>query len=114
MGQNIYSSQDLDHQTTDLVGMVKKFEMQCLYSDIAASGLVKTGAGRFFGFMVNSNSSGTVKVWDNTAGSGTVIFNTITLPAGSTAIFVLPVAVRFTTGLYITIGGTADITVLYN
>ena len=59
----------------------------------------------------NPHSSGTLKFWDNTSAATTVIFNTITLAAGERYIDLGDVA--FNTGLYLTIGGTADVTVVY-
>lgn len=82
------------------------------YSNISASAAVKSGNGTLYGFIVNSHSSGTLKLWDNTAGSGTVIMNTFSFPTGS-GVYTLPMGVSFYTGLYATIGGTADITLLY-
>lgn len=82
------------------------------YSNITASAAVKSGAGTLYGFVVNSHTSGTLKLWDNTAASGTVILNTFSFPTGS-GIYDLPNGVSFVTGLYATIGGTADITLLY-
>lgn len=81
------------------------------YSNITASALIKTGHGKVNGFVVNSHTSGTLKLWDNTAGSGTVIFNTFTFPAGS-GVYEVP-STAFNTGLYATVGGTADVTILY-
>lgn len=79
--------------------------------NFTSSNLVKTGRGRVCGVVVNSHSSGTLKLWANTAGSGTVLFNTITFAAGpqSFNLFDAP----FDTGLYATVGGTADITIIY-
>lgn len=77
-----------------------------IYKNITASGVVKNGPGKLRGMYVNSTSSGTVKLYDNTAASGTVIHNTIT-PAvgwhwfGDEA---------FVTGVYATIAGTIDVT----
>ncbi len=82
------------------------------YTNISASTLIKTGAGAVHGFIVNSHTSGTLKLWDNTSAAGTVICNTITLAAGPNFI-TLPMGVSFNTGLYATIGGTADITILW-
>ena len=79
------------------------------YSNRTASGLIKTGSGRLVGMYVNSTTAGTVKLWDNTSAAGTVMFNTIT-PAigfhsfGNTA---------FNTGLFLTTGGTIDLTLVY-
>ena len=78
-----------------------------------ASALIRTGAGRFYGVSVNSHTIGTLKFWDNTAGSGTVLLNTITLPTGASVIS-LPEPLAFDTGLYVTVGGTAvDYTIIY-
>lgn len=82
------------------------------YKNISASALVKTGSGKISGIVVNSHTSGTIKVWDNTSAAGTVLFNTITLAVGER--FIPLYDANFTTGCYVTIGGTADITVLYN
>lgn len=82
------------------------------YSNISASALTKTGAGTLYGFIVNSHTSGTLKLWDNTSAAGTVIANTFSFPAGS-GVYTLPMGVSFYTGLYATIGGTADITLIY-
>lgn len=80
--------------------------------NLTASALVKTGSGRVQGVVVNSNTSGTLKLWDNTAASGSVVINTYTFPAGSSTIPLF--GMSFSTGLYATIGGTADISIAYN
>ena len=95
----------------DLTNDVLKTEDRSTYTNISASALIKTGAGRLKGFSVNSHSSGTLKLWDNTSAATTVLLNTITFNAGP-AVFVLP-DVEFGTGLYATVGGTADITIFW-
>lgn len=82
------------------------------YTNLTASALVHTGNGVVSGFIVNSHTSGTLKLWDNTAGSGTVIVNTYTFPSGSSVVK-FPADIEFYTGLYATVGGTADITILW-
>lgn len=77
------------------------------------SGAVDVDTGRFWGFVVNSHTSGTVTIYDSLAGSGDIIFNTITFPAGSGLVYTLPYGVNYTLGCYATIGGTADITFLW-
>jgi hypothetical protein len=77
--------------------------------NLTASALVKTGAGTLVGMYVNSTSAGTIKFWDNTAGSGTVINNTITPAIGYHPLG----GGGFTTGLYATIGGTLNVTLYY-
>jgi hypothetical protein len=83
------------------------------YQNITASTLIAPGPGNFWGFMVNSHTGGTLKVWDSLTASGSVIYNTITFAAGSGISYMFPEGVNFSTGLFATIGGTADITILY-
>lgn len=83
------------------------------YTNLSASAAVKSGTGVVYGFVVNSHTSGTLKLWDNTAASGTAILNTITFAADSGIVVSLPVGIRFVVGLYATIGGTADITIIW-
>jgi hypothetical protein len=82
------------------------------YTNLSASALVKTGPGVVYGFIVNSHTSGTLKLWDNTSAATTIILNTITFAAGPNFVR-LPVGVQFGIGLYATIGGTADITIVW-
>lgn len=79
------------------------------YTNISASALIKTGSGTLYGFIVNSHTSGTLKLWDNTSAATTVLLNTITFAAGPNFVS-LPMGISFYTGLYATVGGTADIT----
>lgn len=95
----------------DLTNDVMKVRDAATYTNISASALIKTGAGVVKGFVVNSHSSGTLKLWDNTSAATTVLLNTITFAAGPN--FVKLPAIEFSTGLYATIGGTADITILW-
>lgn len=81
------------------------------YKNMTASGLVKTGQGKLCSIIINSHSSGTIKIWDAVTAAVPVICNTMTLAAGERRIELEEI--NFTTGLYITIGGTADITVVY-
>lgn len=82
------------------------------YTNIAASTLIKTGAGIVSGFIVNSHTGGTLKLWDNTSAATTVLLNTITFAAGPNFVD-FGSDVIFSTGLYATIGGTADITIFW-
>lgn len=82
------------------------------YSNITATGAVKSTAGVVSGFIINSHTNGTLKLWDNTAGSGAVLMNTYTFPAGS-GVVTFPKPVQFNTGLFATVGGTLDITIIY-
>lgn len=82
------------------------------YKNITASALIKTGFGKVAGFIVNSHTSGTLKLWDNTSGATTVITNTYTFDSGSQVVR-FPEPICFNTGLYATIGGTADVTIIW-
>jgi len=79
--------------------------------NLSASALVKTGYGCVIGVIINSHTSGTLKLWDNTSAAGTVLNNTITFSAEERYIALF--GETFNTGLYATIGGTADITIVY-
>jgi len=79
------------------------------YKNLSASAGIKNGQGVLSGMYVNSTSAGTIKLWDNTAASGTVIFNTITPAVGYHNLG----NVTFSTGLYATIGATLDVTLFY-
>lgn len=82
------------------------------YTNLTASALIKTGSGEVAGFIVNSNSSGTLKLWDALTATTPVLMNTYTFPAGSSVVS-FPAPINFVTGLFATIGGTADITIVY-
>lgn len=82
------------------------------YLNGTTSQSILSGGGAVCGIIVNSHTSGTMKLWDNTAGSGTVIMNTYTFPAGS-GVYMFPYPISFYTGLFATIGGTIDYTILF-
>ena len=82
------------------------------YRNLTASALVRTGGGSVVGVIINSHASGTLKLWDNTSAATTTIVNTMTFAVGER--FVPLYNASFTVGLYATIGGTADITIVYN
>lgn len=84
---------------------------KCAYLNLSASALVKTGAGQAYGIIINSHSSGTLKLWDALSATGSVLCNTITFAAGER--FIPLYGMTFGTGLFATIGGTADITIAY-
>lgn len=82
------------------------------YLNGTTSQAVKSAPGALYGVMVNSHTSGTIKLWDNTSAATTVLLNTITFAAGP-QLLSFPQGVSFNTGLFITVGGTIDYTVLY-
>lgn len=83
------------------------------YTNGSASALIRTGGGIVAGVIVNSHTSGTMKLWDNTSAAGTVIVNTFTFPSGS-GVYKFPEPVAFYTGLYFTVGGTLDYTIIWS
>lgn len=82
------------------------------YKQLSASAQIKATAGAFHGYIVNSHSGGTLKFWDSDAASGAVLIDTITLPSGPTSL-VLNNGIDCPNGLYVTIGGTASVTILF-
>lgn len=83
------------------------------YKNTTASVLIETGPGTLQGVVINSfTATATIKFWDNTSAATTVIFNTITPATGERWIPFW--GAKFTTGLFLTITGTIDVTVIYN
>ena len=87
-----------------------------LWTNLSASGQIHTGEGELQGVIINSHSSGTLKIWDSLTASGTVMFNTMTFSAVATTgeRFIPFFGARFLKGAYATIGGTADLTFIWN
>jgi len=84
-----------------------------LYLNGTTSQQVSAIPGKVYGILVNSHSSGTIKLWDSLTATGDVIMNTYTLSSGSQVIL-FPEPIVFNTGLFITKGGTIDYTVISN
>jgi len=89
-----------------------KTSASSLYVRTTASVLIKTGPGNLVGMTIASHTAGTVQFWDNTVASTTTLVNTMTL--GATERDIPFYGAKFNTGLFITLGGTADVTVYYN
>jgi hypothetical protein len=80
-----------------------------VYKNLTASANIKSTAGIMLGFYVNSTTSGTINLYDSaTTTTTTVISGTIT-PA--LAFNTFPCA--FSSGLYVVIGGTLNVTFFY-
>jgi riboflavin synthase alpha subunit len=83
------------------------------YSNSTASAdALVTGTGTLYGIIVNSHTSGTIKIYDSVTQANTVIMNTFSFAVGS-GVYMFPKGISFYTGLSYTVGGTADITLLY-
>lgn len=80
------------------------------YKSISASTLIKTGPGVGVMLDITSSTSLTIKVWDGTAASGTVILATFAVAAGQQKIM----PCEFSTGLYIEfVSGSGSLTAYY-
>ncbi len=84
--------------------------------NITGSVLVRSGAGRVLGVIVNSHSSGTLKLWNNTSAAldGNInpqneglVCDTFTFPAGSGVYSFGHDGIPFN-ALYATVGGTLN------
>ena len=71
------------------------------YPPLDSSTQVSASGVLFGGFLVNSSSNGTVKIWDSTTNSGDVIIDTMTVTAGQLVAFPWPL--RALIGLYATV-----------
>lgn len=77
----------------------------------AAAETVKPIHGEFYGFTVISSAAGTITVRDGGA-SGTVIFTATGLTAGQVVHFG-GCGILCNSDIYVAVGGTAEVTVLY-
>lgn len=76
---------------------------------VTSSGAVKGVSGTLIGYLVCSTSSGTIIAYDGADASGTMMHNTLTPAAGT----FIRCDMGFATGLYLTIGGTISVAVVY-
>lgn len=83
------------------------------YKNLSATAQIKGAPGIIYGIIVNSNASGTLKLWDALTATGNILINTYTFTTATSQVIMFPVGINFYTGLFATIGGTADITILY-
>lgn len=78
---------------------------------MTVSGAVKVGYGVAVGVVINSHTGGSLKLWDSLSAAGTVLNETITFAVGER--FIPFYSAGFQIGLFATIAGTANITVMY-
>lgn len=87
--------------------------------NVTESRLVRSGAGTIHGIIVNSHSSGTLKLWNNTSAVAGVldgeplVMDTFTFTTGS-GVYMFPEPIDFNTGLFATVGGTLNCQLLLN
>ena len=80
------------------------------FLSLSASGLVKTGPGDCVLILITSSSSLNIRLYNNTAASGTVITATMAVDAKEE----YDIPAHFTTGLYVEfVSGTGSLTVFY-
>lgn len=75
----------------------------------ASTKLADNGGGHVRGFYVSSTTSGTIKIWDNSAASGTVLLETATPAVGWHDLG----GIAFGTGLYVTLANTIEVTIVW-
>jgi hypothetical protein len=81
------------------------------YKQVNDSGLIKSGVGQLRGIFCSSGTGVTLTLYDNTAGSGTILINTFPL---TDATYYDMADVVFGVGLYAVKGtGSAELTFLY-
>ncbi len=81
------------------------------YNHITSSTQISAKPAAILGiFCASASSTPTITVYDNTAGSGTILVNTFTPNAAS----FYPMPARTKTGLYVAISGTVDCTVFWD
>lgn len=83
---------------------------------VSADALIKTGAGKLASIVLSCNdaapTAGSLIIYDNTAESGTQIFNH-TFTTTPFAPISIPFNIKFSTGLYAGFTTTADVNVTF-
>ena len=77
----------------------------------AGTAIVKSGRGVLGNIIINSHSSGTLKIRDGLNGVAGLICNTMSFTVGERIVQLNGLV--FGTGCYVEIGGTADLTIQY-
>lgn len=85
----------------------------CTYAKVtqAAAATVKANRGEFYGFTVISSTNGTVTVKDGGSG-GTTVYASGTLTAGQVVDFG-GCGILCKNDIHVSVGGTAEVTILY-
>jgi hypothetical protein len=79
---------------------------------ITSSTQISTSQGQLLGFLIGTSSSLTLAAIDSATSSGGT--SLLATTAAITAPLWLPCPVAFANGLYVTVGGTGTVTVVYN
>lgn len=83
-----------------------------MYKQLSATATVKDGAARLVSLTVCSTSSGTIKIYDNTAASGSVLLETLT-PAAGAHFYWGEDGLATNTGIHVVIANTLVVTIGY-
>lgn len=81
------------------------------YQVTASISALISGGGTVYGYIVNSHTTGTIKLYDSLTQANTVLHDTFSFPTGS-GVYKFPAPVSFYTGLSVTVGGTANVTLI--
>ncbi len=81
---------------------------------VTSTGLVSgtVGGGVVHGYIVNSHSSGTIKLWDNQSADTEFVHDTFSFPAGS-GVYKFPEPIQYQTALFATVGGTLNCELIF-
>ncbi len=85
------------------------FSFKNITTTTTEAALVKTGAGVLHAIVVNTTAAGTVPIYDNTAGSGTLVGTLKASIVENTYVY----DCVFSIGLYVRPGAVGDYTVIY-
>ena len=78
------------------------------YSNKTSDAEVKDGPGMLTGVVLTAAAdAATVIVYDNTAGSGSIIMK-LAAAIGTSAVAIIPNGIAFSTGLYVVMTGTGE------
>ena len=81
------------------------------YANISATANISAVPSRLIGVLCSTTSSGTLNVYNDTStGTTNTVTGTITLTAGQ----FYPIPARCGNGIYLVIGGTANITAFFD
>jgi hypothetical protein len=80
------------------------------YMPFTANALIQPGAGVLHGIIINSNTSGSFRVYDGTSGTGIPIGGTFTPTTATSSVITFPKPIEMTLGVWVATGGTIDAT----
>lgn len=83
--------------------------------NVQTTGQAVTGPGVVMGVLINSHTSGTLKLWNNNGASTTALTDTLTFAAGERFVSFGTDGIDFDSrGIFATVGGTLNCQLLIN